>query len=69
MSKWAVCDNCGEKDDWSIDGRPFFNGGANLQLRDESGSEEFDHTLEVCPNCRELVLKQFPKLKEATERI
>jgi hypothetical protein len=66
MSKFARCDNCGEEDDWTLDGIPILDGGAVLMLRsDESGSDEFEYKLEICPACKRKLIEALPGLKTA----
>ena len=68
MSRVAICDNCGEQDDWSDDNKvPFLDGGAVLRFRRDNGSPEIDFELEICPACRAELLKKFPKLAKAAK--
>ena len=62
MSRFVYCDNCGERDDWSMGNVPFFNGGVVLQFRTDNGGEEFERTLELCESCRAQLLEAFPEL-------
>ena len=65
MAKYAICDNCGEKDDWIVNQVPILDGGAVLKLRGDTGSDEFEHTLEICETCKNKLLKEWPRLAEA----
>lgn len=62
--KVVICDNCGRQDDWSMRGIPFHPRGAVIRLRAKTDGEEFVNTLEICETCKEILLKQFPKLAE-----
>lgn len=65
MSKYAICDNCGEKDDYSMErGKPILYQGAVIQIREDDG-DKFQCELEICNTCVEKLLKEWPKLDEA----
>lgn len=69
MSKYAICDECGERDDWTGDKGPILDGGVVLQFRAESMGDDISWEAELCPACRKRLLESFPKLAEAlTER-
>ncbi len=64
--KYAQCDNCGEKDDWTIGNQTFLPAGAVIQLRPDSGGEEYERELELCDGCRNELFEKFPNLTKAT---
>ncbi len=65
--RYAICDNCGCKDDTAYEANhPVLAGGVLLQFRSESG-DELEDELELCEKCREVLLETFPKLQRAIE--
>jgi len=64
--RFAICDNCGAKDDAAYKpNHPILVGGVLLQFRQEDGDDEMEAELELCEECRNELLKAFPKLKAA----
>lgn len=63
MSRYAVCDNCGHRDDCSFGNGPILQGGLVLNFRDKDNG--FEKELELCVSCRDQLLALWPKLKEA----
>lgn len=66
MNRYAICDHCGAQDAWTINDNPILVGGATLLLREDDGSE-LEHTLELCEDCKELLLKKLPGLAKALD--
>lgn len=62
MSKFAICDLCGEKDDWSMGKGPFLPHGVVLQFRSDNDSEDAEAELEICESCKNELLEKNPKL-------
>jgi hypothetical protein len=69
VSKYAICNNCGFKDDWvpGDSGVPVLDGGVIIQFLDDSGFGEVERTVELCPECREELIKHFPNLLKEVE--
>jgi hypothetical protein len=52
MAKFAQCDCCPTKDDWSYEaGKPILDGGVIIQFRSE-GNDDFERTVDLCLHCR-----------------
>lgn len=68
MSKFAICDFCGDKDDWSMGKGPFLPDGLLIQFRSYRGGEEIETELEICESCKCDLLKANPKLEKAIEK-
>ena len=67
MTAKAICDICGETDDWSQGGKPFFTNGARGEILEDSGSEDTVMKFDLCPTCVEKHL--LPLLKEVPEEV
>jgi hypothetical protein len=67
MANVAVCDLCGDKDDWSTGGPPFLWDGLILQVRGNDGSDEIVATLDLCSVCKEKLFKLCPDLARAVK--
>jgi hypothetical protein len=62
MAKYAFCDNCGAKDDWGSGKGPILADGALIQFRAEGMGDDIEREFELCPECRDELLKHFPNL-------
>ena len=64
MSRYAVCDICGFKDDAEYGKGPIILDGVVLQFRHEV-NPNFICELEICGQCKVRIFEAFPQLTEA----
>ena len=67
MSRYAECDNCGDKDDMNYGSGPILVGGVVLQFRAADG-DDIDCKMDLCQGCRQKLLKLMPKLQKVLGR-
>lgn len=65
MTTQVKCNFCGETDDWCDP--PFFPNGGKMELYDDSGGNNAEKELDICPNCVNKLKEQYPLVKKACE--
>jgi hypothetical protein len=67
MSVKAICEICGDTDDWCQDNAPFFPAGARGEIIDDNGGERAIMKFDICQTCVEKHL--LPLFKEVPDDV